>query len=736
MKLSSLAVARRYLLTNVGDTKRLLLGAGSVIVITVLLSTNLVPNRFNLRIGELAPEDIRAQKTVEYENRTETERLRQQTMQQIPPKYQVLEFAAQDAVKAVDVVFEQVLSAKVAGNRSPKETALEIERASEIEIDPDAVSALLACDLQTLEKLRGSVREVVARAMSREVRNRPDDLPACRAQVVSEVTQLSVPKNLQPALAQIARGAVRHNRIYDFEATERARRDEAMRVPPVRWTIMKGEVIVREGEVIRREHIDKLTALGLMHPQMDFGRVASVAALVLALFLLTNAYLFRYHPSIHGDLRLLGLLALIVVASVTGMKVGLNALNLKSTGFLVGNVGLLWITTASMLIAVLVNPNVASFMAAILATGTGVSMDVELRYVVAALVSSLVGIYAVAKIEDRSSLVRLALTMAVANTLLVWILTGAVGAMSSVELLSGAAWGVGSGVVAALLFWLGVAVLEKPFGIITHVGLLELTDPNRPILRRLLMEAPGTYHHSMVVGSLAESAAEAIGADSLLARAQAYYHDIGKMRRPHFYIENQRVENIHDRLNPSLSMLVVASHVREGVELAKEYKLPPRIVDGIREHHGTSLVGYFYHQACASQPGSSELEQHFRYDGPKPRSKETAILMLADSVEAASRTLAKPTHSKIENMIYRIVHARLEDGQLDESDLTFRDVERIVHSVTRTLCGMLHARIEYPELTAVNPKKVPLNVFGDIGTQQAEGETTAAEGPDQAAAAV
>lgn len=736
MKLSSLAAARRYLFTNAGDTKRLLLGAGSVIVITILLSTNLVPNRFNLRIGELAPEDIRAHKTVEYENRTETERLRLQTMQQVPPKYQVLEFAAQDAAKAVDAVFEQILSAKVAQSRSPEETALETRRASGIDVHQQAVSVLLACDLHTLEQLRASVRQVVSNAMSREVRNRPDDLPACRAQAVSDVARLPVPKRLQPALAQIARGAVRYNRLYDFEATERARRDEAMRVPPVRWTIMKGEVIVREGEVIRREHIDKLTALGLMNPQTDFGRVASTAALVLALFLLTNAYLSRYHPSIHKDVRLLGLLALIVVTSVAGMKVGLSALNLKSTGFLVGNIGLLWVTTASMLIAVLVNFNVAALMATVLAAGTGVSMDVELRYVVAALASSLVGIYAVAKIEDRSSLVRLALTMAIANTTLVWILTSVAGSMNSMEMISGAAWGVGSGVVAALLFWLGVAVLEKPFGIITHVGLLELSDPNRPILRRLLMEAPGTYHHSMVVGSLAESAAEAIGADSLLARAQAYYHDIGKMRRPQFFIENQRVDNVHDRLNPSLSMLVVASHVREGVELAQEYELPPRIVDGIREHHGTSLVGFFYQQACASQPGSAALEQHFRYEGPKPQSKETAILMLADSVEAASRALAKPTHSKIENMIYRIVHARLEDGQLDECDLTFRDVERVVRSFTRTLCSMLHTRIEYPEAATAHTKKVPLNVPGHIRAQQAEGEAGEAEGPDQAVTAV
>jgi putative nucleotidyltransferase with HDIG domain len=734
MKLSSLAEAKRFLKTRIGDRKRILLGAGTVVVITVLLSTNLVPTRFNLRIGEIATEDIRANRTVEYVNQVETEKLRQQAMLQIPPKYRVDEFAAQDSVKDVDSVFEIILSAKVSSPKPASDIAEEIYKASRIRLSPGAVSVLTECDLPTLQELRSHARRIVGETMSREIRNRPDDLPASRTKVVEAVAQLPISEKFRPALAEICRSALRYNRLYDFEATDKARREEAMRVPPVRWTIMKGEVIVREGEVVKREHIDKLTALGLMHPQTNLGRVAWIAVLVAALVALCSLYLSCYHSNVYKEFKLLGLLALIATVSVAGMKIGVNALNLKTTGFLVGYVGMLWIASASMLSAALVNPSVGSLMAALLAVGTGISMDIELRYVAASLVSSLVGIYAVARIVDRNSLVRLVLAMAFANTAAVWIIAGVSDSLSPMELVTGAAWGVGSGVFSALLFWLGVAVFEKPFGVITHVGLLELADPNQPILRKLLMEAPGTYHHSMVVGSLAEAAAEAIGADPLLARAQAYYHDIGKMKRPHFFVENQRFGNLHDRLNPSLSMLVIASHVRDGIELARQYKLPPQIIDGIREHHGTSLVSFFYQQACLDHPPSAVLEQHFRYEGPKPRSKETAILMLADSVEAASRTLYKPTPGRIENMVSKIVHARLEDGQLDESDLTFRDIEKIIASFTRTLCGMLHARLEYPEPVVSAPRRIPADVSGSVGAEQPKAEAEEAEGPGQAAA--
>jgi len=230
------------------------------------------------------------------------------------------------------------------------------------------------------------------------------------------------------------------------------------------------------------------------------------------------------------------------------------------------------------------------------------------------------------------------------------------------------------------------------------------------------MEAPGTYTHSMAVGHLAETAAEAIGADSLAARVASYYHDIGKIRRPHFFIENQRVENVHDRINPTLSTLVITSHIKDGVDIAKEYRLPKLVQDIIAQHHGTSLVQYFYSQFAGEQDPSTALEQQFRYSGPKPQTKEAAIVMLADSVEAASRCLDKPTPAKIEMLVNRVVADKLHDGQLDECDLTFKELSKITVSFARALVGTMHARIEYHDVTGGEARKVVAN--GSVDSEQ------------------
>ena len=238
---------------------------------------------------------------------------------------------------------------------------------------------------------------------------------------------------------------------------------------------------------------------------------------------------------------------------------------------------------------------------------------------------------------------------------------------------------------------------ESVFGITSAIRLLELTNPNHPLLRRLLMETPGTYHHSIMVGNLAEAAADAVGADGLLARVGATFHDIGKVKRPIFFVENQLgADNPHDKIAPSLSTLIITAHVKDGLELAKEHKLPPVITSFITEHHGTDLVKYFYHRALETNEGTVK-ESDFRYPGPKPQTKETAIVSLADAVEAAVRSLSKPTPGKIEGLVRKIIRDRLDDGQLDESDLTFKDLNKIADAFSKVLIGIFHGRVEYPE---------------------------------------
>lgn len=273
-----------------------------------------------------------------------------------------------------------------------------------------------------------------------------------------------------------------------------------------------------------------------------------------------------------------------------------------------------------------------------------------------------------------------------------------------------AAWAGGATLAAAFIVEGVLPGIERVFGITTNMTLLEWCDANKPLLRIMAAEAPGTYNHSLLVGALAEAAAEAVGANGLLARAGAYYHDIGKINKPGYFVENQpRHVSRHDRLSPAMSVLIIQNHVKDGIEMAKEYSVPPVLRDFIAEHHGTTVIEYFYHLANkARKPGDPELvENDFRYAGPKPQSRETAILMLCDGVEGAVRAMPEPTPGRIESVVTEIAQKRLLDGQFDECELTLRELASIEKSLIKSLCGIYHARIEYPDEDAERTERKP-----------------------------
>jgi len=254
-----------------------------------------------------------------------------------------------------------------------------------------------------------------------------------------------------------------------------------------------------------------------------------------------------------------------------------------------------------------------------------------------------------------------------------------------------------NGIVSSIVVIGVLPVFEYIFRVVTNISLLELSDFNHPILKKMILEAPGTYQHSLVVANLAEAAAEAIGANPLLARVGAYYHDIGKINRSNYFVENQiPYRDVHKGLKPSISKLIIINHVKEGVELAKKYHLNPNIIDFITQHHGRSLVYYFYQRAKELEPGSED-EEEYRYPGPRPQSKEVAIVSLADTIEALSRTLEEPTPSRIEEMVKEVVRKKFIEGELDESELTLKDLEKITNSFIRILNAIFHTRINYPQ---------------------------------------
>jgi len=354
---------------------------------------------------------------------------------------------------------------------------------------------------------------------------------------------------------------------------------------------------------------------------------------------------------------------------------------------------------ATMITSILMKPKLALVLNIALSTFITLMAGNSIDVFIVAIISGSAGALIISKMHQRNDLVTAGILISVINVLSI-LGIGMINSAQTIPVLKRSILGLINGGLSSV-FTLGLLPLcETVFDIITPIKLLELSNPNQPILKKLLFNAPGTYHHSVLVGNLAEAAVDAIGGNSLLARVGSYYHDIGKIKRPYFFKENQLTnENPHDRITPSLSTLIITNHIKDGIELAKKYKLPIVVRDIIEQHHGTTLVKYFYIKAVNEKDDSNEVEeQQFRYAGPKPQNKETAVVMLADSVEAAVRSIPSPTKQKIEEMVKKIIKDKLDDGQLDECDLTLKDINKITTSFLNILNGIYHDRIEYPDV--------------------------------------
>jgi cyclic-di-AMP phosphodiesterase PgpH len=716
------------------DPVRLALYLGVIVVLSFLLCVHLIPNRISWRANDIADREVIAPRTVRYEDTTATRRMREDYARQVEIKYDAISGATAATREAIHVIFDRVEDGarRIAANTPTApafpvlngvsgtnavttkravaiEVAEEIRRETTITPGPGEIEILLQRTVAERRKARELAERLVERTMDRAITEDTNDLNDARQAVTNAEAWKSLnPKPFRETVAALTAAALTPTRRINERETERERAAAMASVPRQLRRLPAGTLLIRPGERVTQQHIDQFAALGLQTDTLDRGTASIVTLLVLLLVTLVAAYLKQFHPEIYDDSSRLLLLSLLAVFSVTGLKVGSALLSLSVPGVQFSYLGMMCVASAGMVIALLLSPRAAAVIVGVLAVASGLILNNELRYTLITLVSSLVGIVCVTQLKNRGDLLRATLILCGANALL----NGIVGQMEGDlprELLLGMLWGIVSGVFALALFYFGVAAFEKPFGITTHLRLLELSDPATPILQEFRMRVPGTYAHSLMVGNLAHAAAEAIGADALLARVAAYYHDLGKMNRPEFFIENQsNLENIHDRLAPSLSAIILASHVKEGLEIAQEIGLPPRVREVISQHHGTTLMKYFYHRATGGLYDPT-LEAQFRYPGPKPQTREAAILMLADTVEAASRTLERPTPSRVQDFVRRMVEDKRADGQLNECDLTLRDLQTIQEVFVRTLCGTLHARIEYPneKSRASAPERFP-----------------------------
>ena len=485
--------------------------------------------------------------------------------------------------------------------------------------------------------------------------------------------------------------------VYQAEFTNRQREEVKARVRDIYDTYRKGDLLVEQGQTIGEEQLILLkvehdTANALMSLGERARRAGGTVVLVAALFALIGYYIHKHEPKVARDLkRIVALCGLVFAAIVTVRLVAAQAWDAE----------LVPVAIAAMVLAIAYNPQFGLMFTFGLSLLTCLTLGTGISHFVVLMGGTASGVLTLNEVRTRTKLIKVGATASLAFFVLTWA-AGLWQGQPIPLVAADSLWRAGWGLMAGFFLGGSLPFIETAFGIVTGISLLELGDVTHPLLQELVRRAPGTHNHSITVGAIAESAAERIGANALLVRIGAYFHDIGKMLKPHYFVENQvGGNNRHANLAPAMSTLIIIGHVKDGVDLGRQHHLPEPIIDLIEQHHGTTLVEYFYHEANrrndASPDGSTVQEGAFRYPGPKPQSKEAGILMVSDVVESASRTLSEPTPARIENLVRELIDKRLRDGQFDECGLTLKEIGEVRESLIKSLIGIYHGRVKYPE---------------------------------------
>ncbi|MBW2076229.1 MAG: HDIG domain-containing protein [Deltaproteobacteria bacterium] len=527
-------------------------------------------------------------------------------------------------------------------------------------------------------------------------------------QIINRLLANEDDEGISLASVLLAQRVIRPNITFNIRETELRKEEARKSVTPIYFKVKSGEMIVREGEKITSLHLLKLeteAALQERYPQR--GMALSMAVIIGILLTLSYRVLLGSSNTFRGDSRsllfnsstLLLMFLVVLLYKIVAEEIarGFHFFTIQTLLFA------LPVPLGAILVSIFQGLEVAVAFSLIISVLTSIILDGGVELFVYFLLGSLLAAYGVRYCRERMVLIKTGIKVGILNMAMavsIQILQGDQDVTTgAISLMAGFMGGALAGVIATGF----LPLIEMLFGFTTDIKLLELSSLDQPVLKDLMVKAPGTYHHSVVVSNMVEATAESINANPLLAKVSAYYHDIGKIKKPLYFVENQRKgDNRHEKLAPSMSSLILTAHVKDGVELAKQHRLGKEIIDIIKQHHGTSLITYFYSKAReqVKKRGSRTAnikEEDFRYPGPKPQTKEAGLVLVADAVEAASRTLVDPTPARIKGMVQKIINNVFSDGQLDECELTLKDLNRIEMSFTKTLGGIFHSRIEYPE---------------------------------------
>jgi cyclic-di-AMP phosphodiesterase PgpH len=679
-------------------------------VLFTAMYSNVKPEKLDLKKLEVAEQTVRSPITVE--DKDSTERKRKEALEEVNDVYSLNREIAQNRIDLTTSIFQSAIEVF----EETKETyekadvtevqSLSIQERVEIlkgkltdnetkELTNQTFIALVQAKKGELTIAKDITITAINEVMSKKIP--ASEVGAAKNQLEEQINSSSLNSSLKSAAVELGRYAVVQNVFYDQEATETLRQQTIEGIEPVR--ILQGQIIVEEGKFVDQHIYRQLELVGVLDSKNAIQPFIGLTLIIL--IVLSAIYYFFYEQRIPTEVKQSNLLlfSIIFILAIVIMKIVslFQQFDYAEIGYVFPA------AMGALLIKILMDEKLSILYTIIIAIcgsaifNQGTAGTFNMAVGIYILCSGIAGILILSRQNHRSKILKAGLLVSLVNIVVI---------LALMFLQNGQYSGLDYGlyILVALVSGISSSVLtigllpffEASFGILSTMRLIELSNPNHPLLRKILTETPGTYHHSVMVANLADAACEAIGANGLLARVGCYYHDIGKTKRPQFFIENQmNIENPHDRLPPQTSANIIVAHATDGAEMLKKHRMPKEIIDIAEQHHGTTLLKFFYHKANSN--GKEAKEEDYRYPGPRAQTKEAAIVGIADSVEAAVRSMSQPTAEQIESLIRNIISDRLQDGQLNECDLTLKELDIVAHSFIETLKGIFHSRIEYPK---------------------------------------
>jgi len=694
----------KYFSFRSSSAKRLYLFVMTFALVVGILSYNFTPD-LGIKSGEASPKTIKANKSIGFEDTVKTEEDRNRREIEVEDVYnydtEVLN-GNEGVLYQIRYFFQLARIISKKNLEVIEEKADYFSSLTQGEYSSENLKTALSLDFEENNLIANETINLAKAILKENIK--PNDVDASKLEAARIVgSSAAIKSELKPLVVSVLQQNIKSTAIFDPVATENARKQARVSTPPHIVNITEGQTVINEGDIVSSADIMVLTKLGLLNKSFNWKIFAFIALVNIAILLLFYIYIYKFNKNLFYNAKKLLITSTIIIIFIALAKLFtiLTSLHLNLWVYLFP------LLAASMLCSIIFDTRVGIMMSMILAVNLGIAANLDYRLALIYFLGGIFSAFMVSNLSQRNSIMKGGFISSLFLAFLFFAANLIGGDLKTISLYT--FLGVVNGVISAIITIGLLPFIESSFRIVTAMGLLELSHTDQPLLKELLINAPGTYNHSMLVSHLAESSANAIGADALLVKVAALYHDLGKMKRPEYFYENQlNTENIHNKLNPSMSRNIISNHIKDGVEIAAKNNIPKKVIDIISQHHGNSVITYFYkkqkdmetERLLSSNPDAI-MEGHFRYPAKKPQTKEAAILMLADVSEAAVRSIEKITLKKIEQMVSDIIKSRIADEQLSEADITIKEINIVKNTLIDGLMSIYHSRISYQDVKMI-----------------------------------